>query len=238
MASVQTALIFAGGLGTRLRAAVADRPKVLAEVLGRPFLAYLLDQVATAGVREVVLATGYMAEQVEAAFGTAHGPLRLRYSREATQLGTGGALRLASELLVGDPVLVMNGDSYCHADLAALCAAPADRGATAAMLLTEVADVSRYGAVVQRADQMLDSFVEKGGATGPGWINAGAYVLPRDVIEAIPAGRPVSLEKEVLPFLVESGLLGVRAPGPFLDIGTPESYAAATAFFGEAGPAD
>src|SRR5438094_528454 len=96
------AVILAGGLGTRLRSAVADRPKVMAEVCGRPFLAHLLDQLAGQGVRRVVLCTGYRGEQVEAAFGDAYGALALDYSPEPEPLGTGGALRLALPRVAAD----------------------------------------------------------------------------------------------------------------------------------------
>ena len=196
---------------------------------------YALDQptgeIQTFRSDRVVLCTGYMAEMVEDTFGAAHGPLALSYSREPEPLGTGGALRLALPELGSDPVLAVNGDSYCHADLAAMWRERSRRGAEAAMLLTEVPDVSRYGCVAVGPDEAVTSFVEKGGAEGPGLINAGVYVLPRARIEAIPADRPVSLEKEVLPLLVGKGLYGHRAAGPFLDIGTPASYAAAERFF-------
>ena len=111
--------ILAGGLGTRLRPAIGEQPKVVADVGGRPFLAWLPDQVAAAGFRDSVLCVGWRADQVEAAIGHAHGPLRLRYSRETSPLGTGGALRRALPLLEGDRAMVMNGDSACDADLVA-----------------------------------------------------------------------------------------------------------------------
>ena len=114
-----TAAILAGGLGTRLRPAVADRPKVLAPVGGRPYLTYLLDQLAGAGVREVVLLTGYAADEVRDALGDRYGRMRLRYSVEPAPLGTAGALRLALPLLAAPAVLLLNGDSYCDADLGA-----------------------------------------------------------------------------------------------------------------------
>lgn len=230
--SQTTAVIFAGGLGTRLRAAVSDRPKVLAEVLGRPFLAYLLDQVAAAGVRRVVLSTGYLGEQVEAAFGAEYGSLEVAYSKEDSPLGTGGALRHALGMLESDPVLVMNGDSYFDSDLNSLWAAYEEKRAEGAMLLCQVPDVARFGQVVVDDVQALVSFEEKGGKHGPGWINAGQYLLGRRVVESIPEGRAVSLEKEVLPAWIGRGLYGVAGEGKFLDIGTPESYAEAEAFFG------
>src|ERR671910_3457055 len=109
--------VLAGGLGTRLRPVVSDRPKALAEIHGRPFLAYLLDQLSTAGCSRVVLCTGHLGEQIERAFDKRYRNLQISYSRETRPLGTGGALRLALPDLLSDPVLVMNGDSFCATDL-------------------------------------------------------------------------------------------------------------------------
>lgn len=229
--STTTAAIFAGGLGTRLRSAVADRPKVLAEVNGRPFLSFLLDQLAAAGLRRVVLCTGYMAEQVSDAFGDSYGPMQLRYSPEPSPLGTGGALRLALELFESDPVLVLNGDSYCTADIPAFWDRHRETGATGSMILTEVEDVSRYGQVAVDAQDAVLSFQEKGGAGGRGWINAGVYLFAREIVSSIPSNAAVSLEKEVLPSWIGNGLYGFQTGSRLLDIGTPESYAAAARFF-------
>jgi NDP-sugar pyrophosphorylase family protein len=223
--------ILAGGLGTRLRPAIGERPKVLAEIDGRPFLAYLLDQVAAAGFREVVLCVGFRAEEVERALGSAHGPLRLRYSREAAPLGTAGALRLALPALAGEAALVMNGDSYCGADLAAAWRWHRERASEATLLLVEVADSARYGKVELGEDGAICRFVEKQDAGGAGWINAGIYLLARSRIERIPAETPLSLERDVFPGWVGHGLLGLRTRARFLDIGTPRSYASASAFF-------
>lgn len=229
--SQTTAAVFAGGLGTRLRSAVADRPKVLAEVEGRPFLAYLLDQLVAAGTRKVVLCTGYMAEQVAETFGDAYRSLELAYSREESPLGTGGALRLAADHFESDPVLVLNGDSYCTADLTAFRAWHADRGARDSMVLCQVPDVSRYGQVVVDEAGAVTSFREKGGDTGPGWINAGVYLFSRELVQSIPSDTAVSLEKEVMPARIGNGLYGQQTASRLLDIGTPASYAAAARFF-------
>jgi NDP-sugar pyrophosphorylase family protein len=223
--------ILAGGLGTRLRPVIGERPKVLAEIDGRPFLAYLLDQVAAAGFRDVVLCVGWRAEEVERALGAAHGPLRLRYSREAEPLGTGGALRLALPALAGEAALVMNGDSYCGADLGAAWAWHRERGSQATLLLVEVGDAARYGRVELGEDGAICRFVEKQDAGGAGWINAGIYLLARSRIEDLPARTPLSLERDVFPAWVGRGLLGLRTRARFLDIGTPRSYASASAFF-------
>ena len=224
------AAILAGGLGTRLRERVADRPKVLAEVRGRPFLAYLLDQIESAGVRRAILCTGFLGEQIEAAFGARHGRVELVYSREERPLGTGGALRLMSAHLRRDAALVLNGDSYVEADLGGLVRAHAEGDAEGTILLTEVADAGRYGRVERDATGRVSAFREKLSG-GRGWINAGVYVLGRRLLESIPAGEVVSLEQDILPLWVSKGLRGHETRGAFIDIGTPESYASAERFF-------
>ena len=230
LASV-TAAILAGGMGTRLRSVVADRPKVLAEIRGRPFLAYLLDQLAGAGVRTVVLCTGYLGEQVQAMFGDSYGSLRLVYSQESSPLGTAGALRLALPLFKAETVLVMNGDSFCEANLRAFWAWHCARSADATLLLTRMLDTKRYGRVHVDEDGLVLRFDEKGQNGGPGWINAGIYLLNRRLLLTIPSSGAVSLEREMFPAWIGRGLYGYRSEGRFLDIGTPEAYILAERFF-------
>jgi NDP-sugar pyrophosphorylase family protein len=235
-----SAAILAGGLGTRLRPVVADRPKVLARVAGRPFLCYLLDQLAQAGLGEVLLLTGHLGEQVRDELGDGYGGVRLVYSREPAPLGTGGAVRAALGCLKAPAVLLLNGDSFFEVDLPAFYRFHVRRGGSgtakpqaASIALTRVADTSRYGRVRLRPGGRVVRFEEKATGAGPGWVNAGVYLLARRVVEAIPEGRPVSLEREVLPAWVARGeVYGHRRRGRFLDIGTPESFARAEEFFG------
>lgn len=226
-----TAAILAGGLGMRLRSMVADRPKVLAEIRGRPFLAYLLDHLAAAGFRHVVLCTGYLGERVRAAFGDSYGDLRLVYSLETAPLGTAGALRLALPLLQSDPILVMNGDSFCDAKLDSIWEWHRTRRANASVVLARVSDTARYGRVHTAADGTILSFAEKSKQTGPGWINAGIYLLARSLLLTIPSNRVVSLENDLFPNWIGQRFYGYQCQGRFLDIGTPESYQAAEHFF-------
>jgi D-glycero-alpha-D-manno-heptose 1-phosphate guanylyltransferase len=226
-----TAAILAGGRGTRLQSVMADCPKVLAAVGGRPFLSYLLDQLVASGVREVVLCTGYMAEQVRGAFGDKYRSLRLLYSQEDIQLGTAGALRHASSFFKSKSVLVMNGDSFCEVDLRAFYNWHCNRGAEATLLLAKVPDTRRYGRVKLGANGLLLRFNEREDERDTGWINAGIYLINYSLILTIPANSNVSLEHDMFPGWIGRGLFGYRSEGRFLDIGTPEAYAEAGQFF-------
>lgn len=223
--------ILAGGLGTRLRPVVGDQPKALAAVAGRPFLAILLEWLARAGARRVVLCTGYRGDLVRQSLGQSFGPIELVYSQEERPLGTAGALRLAYPLLDSELVLALNGDSFCQVDLAAMLQWRAAKAAPALMLLTWAQDAARYGQVELDPDGVVTAFREKQPQGGPGWINAGVYLMERRLLEAIAPGREVSLEREVFPAWVGRELHGYAEGQRFLDIGTPESFAQAQGFF-------
>ena len=217
------ALVLAGGMGTRLRARFADLPKPMAPVAGRPFLEHVLDPLHGLGISRVVLSVGHLAEVVERHFGTAYGPLELVYSRESTPLGTGGAIRHALPFLTA-PFLVLNGDTYVPVDALALTRAVVRADDGLGLTVVGVDDVARFGGVVIRDDRVT-GLGEKS-ATGPGLINAGAYVLGGAVADRLAAmGHAFSFEREVLePWIAERGAAYVRSPGPFIDIGIPEDY--------------
>jgi histidinol-phosphate phosphatase family protein len=225
-----TAYVLAGGFGTRLRQAVPDRPKALAEILGRPYICHLLDALARLGVRRVVLCTGHLAEQLERALGDSYRGMDILYSREDRPLGTGGALRLALSRYPAALALAINGDSLTDADLSAFLIWYKKSGLPAALLLNSVPDAGRYGRVEADAKGRVSGFVEKGEA-GPGRINAGVYLLRPESLDAILPGEAASIERDVFPALASAGRLGgFAADARFIDIGTPESYAEAGRF--------
>lgn len=226
-----TAFVLAGGRGLRLRSVISDRPKPLVDVGGRPFVTRLLDQLARTEIRRVMLCTGHMAEMVEESLGSHYAGLRLLYSREYDVLGTAGALRLALQGINSATALVLNGDSYCDVDLAAFGEDHEGSGAAASLVLVGVEDAGRYGRVGVDSEGWVDRFEEKVEGSGPGLINAGIYLLRRQVIETIPTRRAVSLEREIFPKLVGHGLRGYETAGRFLDVGTPASLARAEEFF-------
>jgi D-glycero-alpha-D-manno-heptose 1-phosphate guanylyltransferase len=223
------AVILAGGLGTRLSSVVADRQKVAAEVSGKPFIAILLRQLENAGFRRVILCTGYLAETVEQAVRRHAGTLEVVFSCENTPLGTGGAIRNALAYVNTEYFLAMNGDSYFGTDLQAFIADADDANA---ILLRHETDTARYGSVILDDAGKVTEFREKDSSAGPGLINAGIYLLKKATLSPCPVGQKFSLEKDIFPKLSASGKLsGCVSDGNFIDIGTPESYAAAAELF-------
>ena len=221
-------MILVGGKGTRLQSTVYDRPKPMADVAGKPFLEWLLISLYEKGIRKVILCTGYMGEMVESYFGDGgKWDLQVRYSHETFPLGTGGAVRNALDLVQGGSFLVLNGDSYCRFDLNSMEKKHNYKSALATMWLVKMNDCSRYGSVVLDDNGMVQSFSEKSLVSGAGLINAGIYLLDSKLVETIAKDRKVSLEKDVFPHIVGTGLAGVVGDGVFVDIGTPESYASA-----------
>jgi D-glycero-D-manno-heptose 1,7-bisphosphate phosphatase len=226
-----TALVLAGGRGTRLRSAVPDRVKPLAPIGDEPFLARVLDQLAAAGCERAILCTGHGAAAIEREFGADHGGMPLVHSVESRPLGTAGALRLGIEHTAADAVLVVNGDSFCDLDLAGFVrVARALQAPT--LVAAAVDDTGRFGRLELAADGRVTAFAEKV-AGGAGIINAGIYWLPRGLLEALPLWSHRSLERDVLPTLVPACLRAFVATAPFLDIGVPEDYARAAAFFAD-----
>jgi len=227
-AIVREALVLAGGLATRLGETAAVVPKCLQPVAGRPFLDHLLWNLRRQGVRRVVLCTGRLHEAVEAHVGdgSAFG-LQAVYSLEPEALGTAGALALGSRMVEGDLVFAVNGDSLLDCNLLALAGGlRADASAEAALALREVEDCSRFGSVRMGVGERIEAFAEKGSA-GPGLINGGVYCLRTALLRDLPVVAS-SLEHDVFPVLAESGrLIGAPSHAFFVDIGLPESLAAA-----------
>jgi D-glycero-alpha-D-manno-heptose 1-phosphate guanylyltransferase len=223
------AIILAGGLGTRLRSTVSHVPKVLADVAGRPFLEYLLLQLSRAGICDVTLCAGFMSDALAdwAARRDADDGITIRISVEPEPLGTAGAVKHAEPMLAGDRWLLMNGDSFFDISLDRLVEAHEQRPALVTIALAHVADARRYGRVRCDPDGLVLGFDEKTDAPGDGLINSGLYIIERPLLAQIPADRPASLEREVLPLLAGRELRAVELDGYFIDIGIPEDYALA-----------
>jgi mannose-1-phosphate guanylyltransferase len=220
------AVILVGGFGTRLRPLTDRTRKDMLPLVDRPLLAYTFEHLLRHGVDRAVLSCGYLPTQIESHFGTAWEGLALDYRVEQEPLGTGGAVRFAADGL-DEPFFAVNGDSLREADLAELERFHRAQGAKATILLTPVSDPTRYGLVRLDGDGRVQTFLEKPRPEeiDTNLINAGVYVLEPEVLDLIPPGRAVSIEREVFPQLVEEGsCYGLALPGYWLDVGTPESF--------------
>ena len=223
------ALVLAGGEGTRLRPLTLSVPKPVMPLAGRPFLTFMLDWLGRHGVSEAILSCGFLSDAVEEVLGREYEGIALRYVVEEEPLGTAGPVRLAAELgHVGGRLLVLNGDALTDLDLTAEVGWHERTGAAATLALVPVGDTSGYGAVPTAADGQVEAFLEKMDNPPTNRINAGAYVLEREVIDRIPPGRSM-FETDVFPQMVGHGLYGFDAEGAYwIDIGTPERYLEAT----------
>ena len=226
-------IILAGGLGTRLRSVVADVPKPLAPVAGRPFLEHLVDRWIAAGATRIVLSVGYRRELIERHFGDAYGGVPVDYAVEERPLGTGGGLLLAAARLRGEGAFfAANGDTFFAVDVAAMRRAHEAKHADLTMALHQSTDRKRYTPVDLDAEGRIRTLrLERRAA--PAWVNGGVYLIGRGVLESagLAGGSRVSLEDELLPVLLGRGarLVGFPSEAPFIDIGIPEDYARAGA---------
>jgi mannose-1-phosphate guanylyltransferase len=223
------ALILAGGEGTRLRPLTSTVPKPVVPLANRPFISYMLDWLERHGFDDVVMSCGFLAEGVRAVLGSGdRAGVRIRYVDEPQALGTAGPVKLAEPILE-ERFAVLNGDILTDVDLSSVLAFHEDRGARATLTLTPVEDPSSYGVILTDGEGAVEAFIEKPRGEAPSnLINAGIYVLEREVVAEIPEGRAVSFEREVFPALVGKGLYGVEQEGYWLDIGTIDRYLQAT----------
>ena len=224
------AILLVGGKGTRLRPLTLSVPKPLLPTAGVPFLCHQLARAAASGITHVVLATSYRSQMFGECLGdgSAFG-LRIDYVHEGTPLGTGGGIRNAAGRLrggPGDPVVVLNGDILSGHDIGAQVNLHSEAGAAATLHLIEVADPARYGCVPADERGRVTAFLEKTPDPVTNLVNAGCYVFTRRVIDEIPAGRRVSVERETFPALIQRGDLVMAFPdsGYWLDVGTPEAF--------------
>ncbi|MGW4637769.1 sugar phosphate nucleotidyltransferase [Sphaerisporangium sp. NPDC004334] len=224
------AILLVGGQGTRLRPLTLSTPKPLLPTAGVPFLAHQLARARSFGVRRIVFATSYRASMFAEAFGDGSSfGLSLSYMTEQTPLGTGGAIRNAAEALTcgpDAPVLVLNGDILSGHDIAEQVGLHVSRGAAVTLHLTEVDDPSRFGCVPTDDQGRVTAFLEKTPNPVTNRINAGCYVFQRSVIDRIPAGQVVSVERETFPGMISAGelVLGYADRSYWLDVGTPAAF--------------
>ncbi len=218
------AVILAGGLGTRVRNITEDKiPKVMLPINGKPFLLYILNYLKTQNIKDVVLCVGFKKEIIKDYFrdGRKYG-LNLFYSEEKTPLGTAGALKNAERFISSDRFLLLNGDTLFKINLDELLRFHNSKKAKISVALKYLQNTQRYGRVEINSDNAIIQFIEKG-IRKQGIINGGLYLMKRDVLSLIEK-FPSSLEKDVLPMLINKGLYGKVFDEYFIDIGVPEDY--------------
>lgn len=219
------AILLAGGLGTRLRSVVSDRPKPMALVEGRPFMEYVVHELVKQGVTEIIFAVGYKGSMVEEYFqdGKEFG-VKISYSYEEELLGTAGAIKNAGHFIHDEQFLVLNADTFYLFDYNRLSKFLQEENMDMALVLRRVEDISRYGEASVTGNR-LTGFNEKSSVARPGTINGGIYMMKQELLDEIPNGK-VSLENEMIPKWMQEGrMLGaVINDGYFIDIGIPEDY--------------
>jgi len=221
------AVVLVGGLGTRLRPLTLSAPKPMLPTAGLPFLTHLLSRIADAGIEHVVLGTSFKAGVFESEFGDGSKlGLQIDYVVEQEPLGTGGGIANVSEKLRHDTTLVFNGDVLSGADLRALLDSHENNGSDVTLHLVRVGDPRAFGCVPTDSEGVVTAFLEKTQDPPTDQINAGCYVFKREVIERIPKGRPLSVEREVFPRLLSDGLrvCGYVDSSYWRDMGTPDDF--------------
>ncbi len=223
------AIVLVGGEGTRLRPLTYDVPKQMLPVVDRPMIEHVVGWLARHGVDRVVLSLGYRPDEFQRAYpeGELAGA-RLAFAVEPELLDTAGAVRFAAEAAgIGERFLVLNGDVLSDFDIPALASFHEAHGGLATIQLTPVSDPSAFGVVPTEDDGRVKAFIEKPppGTAPTNQISAGCYLLEREVLDLVPAGRRVSIERETFPSLVDKGTLyALSSEAYWLDTGTPEKY--------------
>lgn len=221
---IKEAIILAGGLGTRLRNAVPELPKCMAPVLAKPFIGYVMDYLQQQGIKTFILSLGYKYQVIEQYLNTQYGNLHLIYSVEEEPLGTGGAIQAACHQAIHETVLVLNGDTFFKADVAALDAFHQTCRAECTLSLKSMTHFDRYGVVALNDASAVEIFKEKN-RYAEGLINGGVYALQKDAFLQHALPRQFSFEKDYLEKQAGTGkIYGCIQDAYFIDIGIPEDY--------------
>lgn len=214
-------MILCGGRGTRLRPVISDRPKALAKIGNKPFLEILIDSITEQGFHNIILCVGYMKEQIQDNFRQDK-EYNLIFSEEETPLGTGGAVKRALSLIKTDLFIVLNGDSISRIDFRDFIRFHINKKSFMSMALFRSTDAADFGSVRMDSNKRIIDFKEK--ATGEGFINAGIYIMNKNISSFMPEGNSFSLEDDVFPYIVKNNCYGYLLESEFIDIGTPERY--------------
>lgn len=220
---VKEAVILAGGFGTRLQSVVADVPKPMAPVKGKPFLQYILDYCIKQGIERIVLSTGYKHEVIFSFFGTQYKTIQIQYAQEQEPLGTGGGIQFALQKCLDENVVVLNGDTFFDVDLQELENQHIKAQSEFSIAAKKMYHFNRYG-IIQTKDNRINAFEEKR-AVEEGIINAGVYIINRTKFLALQLPQKFSMEKNYMEkFFSSKPFYAFEFSGYFIDIGIPEDY--------------
>jgi len=223
-------VILCGGKGQRLREVIDDRPKVMAEINGRPFLDFIIEHVLSFGLKRIILCSGYKAEYIDSYYSNRKLPFELIVSRENTPLGTGGALKNAQKLIQSANFIVLNGDSFCGVNLKKFYDFHLERNSFLSIVAAHTENSEDFGSLSIDSSARITAFQEKTQKTKE-FVNAGVYIFKNEVLFSIPSGRAISLEYNFFPEFISKGIYGFVTEESLIDIGTPQRYERAKVFF-------
>jgi D-glycero-alpha-D-manno-heptose 1-phosphate guanylyltransferase len=223
---LKEAIILAGGFGTRLQSVISDVPKPLAPINDVPFLDYIFSYLKYYKIEKVILSVGYLSEKIMDRYKNNFSGIAIDYAIEKDPLGTGGGIRLAMEKCKNKTVLVLNGDSFFDADMSTFYEFHSAEKAGCSLALRTVPNAARYGTIKLDARNRITNFKEKDGLEKEGIINAGVYLMDREIyLKKTKEGVNFSIEKDFFESKVnELDFFGFEQQGYFIDIGIPEDY--------------
>lgn len=223
---ITTAIILAGGFGTRLKSVINDLPKPMAPVNDQPFLNYQLDYLRHYGIKNVILSVGYLSKKIKKHYGASYEGIGITYADEVEPLGTGGGIRLALMSCNSEELFVLNGDSFFDVNLNTFYQLHIKNGSQISLALRKVIEASRYGTILKNNDHRITLFKEKNGTNRAGIINGGLYILNKQIyLSHTHALTNFSIEKDFFEKHLEDLIIkGFEFDNYFIDIGIPEDY--------------
>jgi D-glycero-alpha-D-manno-heptose 1-phosphate guanylyltransferase len=217
-------IILCGGMGTRLKAVVDDKPKPMAEIDKRPFIDILIEHISAFGFKRFILCAGYKAEKIQEYYKSKKSRVEILTIKEKELLGTGGAVKNSEALIQSSPFLVLNGDSFLDIDLCKFIDFHITKKALLSVVLIGAKDPKDYGLIEVDSSNRIVRFSEKEKAGQNSLINAGIYLVNKEILSLMPNDKKFSLEYDFFPNIVGREFYGYSANGLFIDIGTPERY--------------
>ncbi len=217
-------IILCGGLGKRLESIAGSKPKAMLEINQKPFLDILIEFLIKSGCKRTILCIGHLGETIKSYYGQRQLSIEIIFSEEKEPLGTGGAIKNAKELIKSDTFLAMNGDSFCNVGLDKFFDFHIEKNALLSLVLAKSDSVSDYAKVELEDSGRITSFQEKPDISGVALINAGIYLMKREIFSHMPENNSFSLEKDVFPQVLNLECHGFLSSSPCIDIGTPQRY--------------